>query len=154
VIRAARSEDSETIRAIVDAAYRPYIPRIGRPPGPMLDDFSARVAAGQVWVLENSPGHIAGILVLEDQADAMLLDNVAVLPALHGKGIGRALIGFAEAEARRRGHRAIRLYTHVKMTENFLLYGCLGFVETARVTEKGFERVYMEKILPSSAAKP
>ena len=47
-------------------------------------------------------------------------------------------IGLAEAAARRRGHPAIRLYTHVKMAENFLLSGRLGFVETARVTEKGF----------------
>ena len=151
MIRVARNEDAETIRDIVHAAYRPYIPRIGRPPGPMLDDYAHRVAAGQAWVLEDSPGRIAGILVLEEQSDALLLDNVAVLPDLHGKGIGRALIGFAEAEARRRGHLAIRLYTHVKMAENIRLYGRLGFVETAHVTEKGFERVYMEKILARSA---
>jgi ribosomal protein S18 acetylase RimI-like enzyme len=85
-------------------------------------------------------------VLLETEA-GLLLDNVAVRPELHGRGIGRALIGFAEAEARRRGHVAIRLYTHVLMTENIALYANLGFTETGRVTEKGFDRVYMEKDL-------
>jgi hypothetical protein len=34
------------------------------------------------------------------------------------------------------------------MTENIALYGRIGYVETARVTEKGFDRVYMTKHLP------
>jgi hypothetical protein len=33
------------------------------------------------------------------------------------------------------------------MTENIALYGRVGFRETARVSEKGFERVYMAKAL-------
>jgi hypothetical protein len=36
----------------VDQAYRHYIARIGRPPGPMLDDYPARVSEGVVWVVE------------------------------------------------------------------------------------------------------
>lgn len=31
------------------------------------------------------------------------------------------------------------------MTENLALYGRLGFCETGRVSEKGYERVYMAK---------
>ena len=54
----------------------------------------------------------------------------------------------AEAEARRRGHARLRLYTNVLMTENLALYGRLGFQETAGVSEKGYERVYMAKELP------
>ena len=49
--------------------------------------------------------------------------------------------------ASQRGFSVLRLYTHVLMTENIALYVRLGFVETARVTEKGFERVYTEKAL-------
>ncbi len=33
------------------------------------------------------------------------------------------------------------------MTENIALYGRLGFRGTGRVNEKGFERVYMAKVL-------
>jgi ribosomal protein S18 acetylase RimI-like enzyme len=58
---------------------------------------------------------------------------------------GRALVAFAEAEARRRGYAQLRLYTHVLMTENLALYRRLGFEESGRITEKGYERVYMAK---------
>jgi len=33
------------------------------------------------------------------------------------------------------------------MTENLALYAHLGFTETHRVTEDGFRRVYMRRIL-------
>ena len=88
------------------------------------------------------------ILVLEDaEGGALLLDNLAVAPNAQGKGHGRTLVAFAEAEARRRGHAEIRLYTHVLMAENLAIYGRLGFAETHRVTEKGYDRVYMMKRL-------
>jgi GNAT superfamily N-acetyltransferase len=146
VIRAAVDSDAATVRDIVDRSYRGYIPRIGKKPGPMLDDYAARIAAGQVWVLECADG-IVGILVQEDTADGLLLDNIAVAPNQQGKGHGQVLLDFAEAEAIHRGWREIRLYTHVLMTENIALYGRVGYVETARVTEKGFDRVYMTKRL-------
>ena len=41
------------MEAIVQAAYAPYVPRIGRKPGPMLDDYGARIRAKQVHVLES-----------------------------------------------------------------------------------------------------
>ena len=63
MIRPARPGEADTLRDVVHAAYRHYIPRIGKPPGPMLDDYAARIADGQAWVLEDA-GKIAGILVL------------------------------------------------------------------------------------------
>lgn len=144
MIRLARLDDLPAIRAIVDAAYSPYIPRIGRPPGPMGDDYAARVTAGQVWVAERD-GAVQGLLVLEDQGGALLLDNVAVAPEAQGQGVGRALMAFAEEEARRRGHARVDLYTNALMTENIALYGRLGFRETDRRHEAGFDRVFMSK---------
>jgi ribosomal protein S18 acetylase RimI-like enzyme len=146
VIRPAIAGEADAVHAVVDAAYRHYIARIGKPPGPMLDDYARRIADGQVWVLDDA-GTIAGILVLEPADDALLLDNIAVAPDRQGQGSGRSLIAFAEAEARRRGYAELRLYTHVMMTENIALYRRVGFVETHRVSEKGFDRVYMSKAL-------
>ena len=146
-IRSAQAGDADAVHQLVDAAYRHYVARLGKPPGPMLDDYALRVANGQVWVLEDG-GALTGVLVLEDaEGGALLLDNIAVAPTAQGKGYGRALMAFAEAEARRRRHAQIRLYTHVLMTENLALYGRLGFRETSRITEKGYERVYMAKQL-------
>lgn len=147
MIRPALANEAAAVRDVVHAAYAHYVARIGRPPGPMLDDYAQRIAASQVWVLEDA-SRIAGILVLEERADSFLLDNIAVRPDCQGSGYGRTLMAFAEAEARRRGWRAIVLYTHSLMIENQALYRRLGYVETGRVTEKGFDRVYMAKPLP------
>jgi GNAT superfamily N-acetyltransferase len=145
-LRPARSADANALRQLAVDAYTRYIARMGKPPGPMLDDYDRRIADGQAWVLEVD-GVIAGLLVLEEEGDTLLLDNVAVSPAAQGKGYGRKLMAFAEQEARRRGHAQLRLYTNVLMTENIALYERLGFRQTERVSEKGFERLYMLKTL-------
>jgi ribosomal protein S18 acetylase RimI-like enzyme len=145
-IRIAAAADAVSVQAIVDAAYRSYIPRIGKPPGPMLDDYAKRIADGQVWKLDCA-GDIVGILVLEETPDGLLLDNIAVAPDQQGMGHGRRLLEFAEAETTRRGWNEIHLYTNALMAENIALYRRIGYVETSRITEKGFDRVYMTKRL-------
>jgi hypothetical protein len=62
-IRAATTADFPAIANIVDQAYGHYIARIGRPPGPMLDDYLARVSEGVVWVVEEG-AVIAAMIVL------------------------------------------------------------------------------------------
>ena len=49
--------------------------------------------------------------------------------------------------ARRLGYRELRLYTHEKMTENIALYLRVGFAETGRAQEAGYDRVFMTKHL-------
>jgi ribosomal protein S18 acetylase RimI-like enzyme len=145
-IRAAIAGDIPVIGQIVERAYRHYIPRIGKPPGPMLDDYAARVSEGVLWVIEEGSA-IAGIIVLLPRPEYLLLDNIAVAPARQGSGLGRRLLAFAEAEAVRRGYREIRLYTHRTMTENQRLYAAIGYQETGRGAEAGYERVFMRKRL-------
>ncbi|HZS83763.1 MAG TPA: GNAT family N-acetyltransferase [Stellaceae bacterium] len=145
-IRPADEADRPDIEAIVREAYRGYIARMGKPPGPMLDDYAARIAARTAWVIEEDGG-VAGLIVLLEKPDHLLLDNVAIAPERQGSGLGRRLLAFAESEARRRGHREIRLYTHETMTENQRLYRALGYEETGRGTEAGFARVFMRKSL-------
>jgi ribosomal protein S18 acetylase RimI-like enzyme len=145
-IRAATADDVSAITQIVGQAYRHYIARIGKPPGPMLDHYAARVLEGAVWVIEEGPA-IVGISVLLPTTDYLLLDNVAVSPARQGLGLGRRLLAFAEAEAVRRGYCEIRLYTHQTMAENQRLYASIGYEETGRGTEAGYDRVFMRKQL-------
>lgn len=142
--RPARPGEAEAIRALVRAAYAKYVPRLGREPTPMTDDYAAKIARGEVWVLERD-GAALGILVLEDKPGALLLENIAIDPAAQGQGIGRRLIAFAEAEARRRGHGLLKLYTNEKMVENVAMYPRLGFTETHRGEQATHRRVYFEK---------
>jgi ribosomal protein S18 acetylase RimI-like enzyme len=145
-IRVAVPGDAARLAAIALAAYAKYVPRLGREPIPVRADYPAAIAAGQVVVIERD-GAIQGYLVAWAEPDAYFLDNIAVDPAHAGKGLGRALIEHAAAEARRRRLPALRLHTNVTMTENIAMYGHLGFVETHRGIENGFHRVHMRREL-------
>jgi GNAT superfamily N-acetyltransferase len=145
-MRAATVADAAAVAACVGAAYRHYIARIGRPPGPMLDDYAQVIRERQVHVAEHG-AEIVGVLVLSVRDEGFLLDNVAVAPTHKGKGVGRALLELAEAEARRQGFASIYLYTHEKMTENQALYAKIGYSEYDRRFEQGLARVYMRKVL-------
>ena len=152
VIRAATAADVPVVTQIVEQAYRHYIPRMGKPPGPMLDDYSARISEQAVWVIEEGTA-IAAILVLLPKPDHLLLDSIAVSPLRQGLGFGRRLLTFAETDALRRGYREIRLYTHETMTENQRLYAKIGYEETGRAAEAGYNRVFMHKRLNLGSVK-
>lgn len=146
-IRPADAADLAPIERIVRDAYTKYIERMDKPPGPMLDDYRRRIRDRTAWVLEQAGAVVVAVLVLLPEADHLLLDNIAVDPVQQGKGLGRALMDFAEAAARRRGYDEIRLYTHQTMTENIALYCRLGYEETSRGAQAGYERVFFRKRL-------
>jgi GNAT superfamily N-acetyltransferase len=145
-IRAATAADAARIVAICNAAYAKYVPRLGKPPGPMLADYPAEIAAGHTVVI-GAGTEIDGYMVGEPEADAWVIHILGVDPACQGRGLGRRLIEHAAAQGRWLGLPALRLYTNIVMTENIPLYTHLGFVETHRVFEDGFHRIYMRRDL-------
>ena len=142
--RSASEADAAEVTALVNAAYEHYIERIGFEPRPMTDDYAEVIKNYQVTVAE-SHQTIVGVIVLTITDEGFLIDNVAVDPAYRGKGLGKALLEFAEAEARRVGFDSIYLYTHEKMTENIALYTRIGYVECDRRSQGEFSLVYMRK---------
>jgi predicted N-acetyltransferase YhbS len=144
MIRPAVPADAEAVAAIAREAFEHYIPRIGAPPVPMLVDYAAAVAAAKVWVATDADA-VIGFVLLEDEPDSLLLDVLAVSPAVQGKGIGAALLAFAEDETRNRGYRKITLYTNAAMTENIAYYPRHGYVEVGRETVQDRHRVFFEK---------
>jgi len=145
-LRPAVASDAPAISACVNAAYAQWIPVIGRKPWPMLQDYATVIEAEQVVVAESN-GAIGGVLVLSTTPDGFLIENVAVLAELRGRGIGRALLIHAEHEARARGHSSLYLYTNEKMAENIAMYVRNGYVEYAREEGHGFRRVFLRKQL-------
>lgn len=134
---------------LVDAAYGPFVERIGRPPRPMTDDYEEVVRDKKVIVAE-SDGEIVALLVLEVTEEGFLVNNVAVDPSLQGSGVGRALLERAEDEARSAGFESIYLYTHEAATENLEMYARVGYVEYDRRPAGDAQIVYMRKRLPSA----
>lgn len=148
IIRPARHVDLPAIHHIITACYAPYIDVMGQKPGPMLDDYTAHIDAGHLWVATQSD-QVVALIVLIPQSATMLLDNIAVAPAAQGRGLFRHLMQFGEDQAQQQGFDTITLYTHAKMTRNLTLYPKLGYVQTHRETQNGFDRVFFRKDLES-----
>ncbi|MFV3314559.1 GNAT family N-acetyltransferase [Pseudomonas sp. NY15374] len=147
MIRPATPTDQPAIQACAEQAYARYIPLIGRKPAPMLADYARQIAEGQVHVAIDEQANLQGFIVFYPDDNCMLLENVAVLPSAAGRGIGKALINLCESRVRQLGLNAVQLYTNERMTDNLGLYPRLGYVEVARRSEDGFNRVYFEKKL-------
>ena len=146
LFRSATGADVPKVAALVDAAYGHYVKRLGVLPRPMTDDYAEVIANQRVTVAE-SHGTIVGVIVLTVEDEGFLIDNVAVDPSYRGQGLGRALLEFAEAEARRTDFDSIHLYTHEKMTENLAIYSKFGYIEYDRRSQGDFSLVYMRKHL-------
>lgn len=146
-IRRAVPEDERRIREIADSSYSLYLDRMDRKPFPMLDDYTAHIANGTIFVLEENCVICGYVVFLAGEANTLLLDNIAVDTSFQKRGYGRALVRFAEEEGRRRKLDAITLYTNEAMAENLKWYPKLGFQETGRRLDKGYKRVFFRKDL-------
>jgi ribosomal protein S18 acetylase RimI-like enzyme len=149
-IRPARLDEIDVLHGIVQRAYEMYVSRIGRRPAPMDDDYTALVKSGHVNVAVVCDEPV-GLIVEVPQADHLIVENVAVDPAQQGRGIGRALLAHADRAAAQSGLGELRLYTNAAMTENLALYPRLGYRETHRRHEGGFDRVFFSKPTPPEA---
>ncbi|TFB04049.1 hypothetical protein CCMA1212_003975 [Trichoderma ghanense] len=157
-IRRAKQDDVPRVQAIINASYSKYINRIGKPPAPMLADYAKLLETRDVFILEAASEDEGGgepavkmvgsiMLGVTAEGDAVTVNNLVVEPAAQGRGYGRVLMDFAEEFARGKSLSSVFLFTNVKMHENIGLYLKLGYVETGRRTEDGYERVYFRKQL-------
>lgn len=147
-LRRAAPKDVPAIQLIVIAAYTKYIERIGKPPAPMTTDYEEVLRTHDVFVLEDHDTEaIVGSIVLGIDSDSIKINNLVVDTAAQGRGYGRVLMNYAEDFAQAQERPALTLFTNIKMYENLGLYAKMGFLETDRRTEDGYERVYFRKDL-------
>ena len=145
-IRAATAQDAEGLRACMLAAYRGYVDELDGLRLPPLDiDYAAEIRDYPTWVATEEGRVVGGLTMQYEQAHASIA-NVAVDPACQGRGLGKALMEFAEARAQEQGVTELRLATHVRLEGNLALYRHLGWSEYARDEA----RAYMKKMLARS----
>lgn len=145
-IRKAVMSDHDLVKTCARRAYGIYVDRIGREPAPMVADFEAAIKAGHLHVLAGDD-FVKGFVVFYPRDDHIQIENVAVTPEFQGKGIGRRLVAYVEHYARDTGIGAVELYTNQKMTENLTFYPRIGYEETGRRVQDGFQRVFFRKEL-------
>jgi len=146
LFRRATFVDMAHVWRIVYHAYSEYIPVLGRTPPTFHEDFDSHVANGNLWMLEQPDG-IHAMIVLTPCDDHLLIQALCVDPQHQGRGLGRAMLAFAEREARARGLEELRLYTNSKMARNMRIYRRWGFKEYRREAYAWGKRVHMRKLL-------
>lgn len=143
--RPATSADAPAVTALVTAAYERYVPLLGRQPTPMLTDHAAAIRDHAVWVIDGAPGAPVAVIDCIVRADHLWVDNLAVHPDAQGRGLGRALLRFAEDEAARLGLPEVRLLTNERYTSNIAMYTRYGYRETHREPYLGTDLVHFRK---------
>ncbi|MBC6445285.1 MAG: GNAT family N-acetyltransferase [Alphaproteobacteria bacterium GM202ARS2] len=127
--RLAQLDDARLVSEISKRAYIPaYAAIIGAAPKPAHEDYSARIMAGCVWIVDvrHEP---AGVLVVEKELDFLMIYSVAVDPSYQGQGLGAKLLRHAEGIATLEGVGELRLYTNSRMEKNLSIYRKAGFTE-------------------------
>ena len=97
-------------------------------------------AAQEIAFAAVEKGQLVGCIFLKPEEATLYIGKLAVHPAAQGKGIGRLLLGRAEAMARELGLACLRLETRVELTENHRLFAAWGFAKTAENRHAGYDR--------------
>ncbi len=146
-MRRATPADAPIVRDLTRAAYAKWIPLIGREPKPMTVNYERAVVEHVIDIYEVNGLPVALIGVIP-QASHLLIENIAVLPNHHGKGLGNFLLNHAETIARSRHFKELRLYTNAAFISNIEFYARRGFQEFHREPfPAGGITVHMKKMI-------
>jgi GNAT superfamily N-acetyltransferase len=139
-IVACGAERAEDVHRLTQVAFAPY-GRLVPPSGALAESREqvvAALAAGGGAVAERD-GVAVGCLrwSLRDDGD-LYVGRVAVDPGRQWSGIGRSLMAWAEAEARRRGCPGLTVGVRVALPDNLAWFRRLGFGVTGEHSHDGF----------------
>lgn len=100
---------------------------------------TARLATKKPWAID--------LTYFTPVPTALYLHDMAVEPSRQGKGIGRALVGEAKAQACVWPSQAVRLDAYDAAHGAGGFYARCGFIEVGRVTYRNTPLVYFELLL-------
>lgn len=90
-----------------------------------LDDVTAWVADRHVWTVRVG-GRLVAAVRAHAVGDRWEIGRLMVAPDLRGSGLGRSLLGYAEAAAPE-GTRSIDLFTGARSERNLRMYQAAGY---------------------------
>jgi predicted N-acetyltransferase YhbS len=154
-VRALSPEDADDAAALIRAAFAAQPAPTDPPPSALrdtADSVRARLVAGGGFGAEaRGGGGLVGVVLWASEDGGLYLGRLAVSPAWRRRGVARALVGAAKAEARARRLPRLLLGARLVLAENRRLFAGLGFRETALEAHPGYDAptsVRMEKTLP------
>ena len=135
-------ERADEVHRLTQAAFAGYA-ALDPPSGAIRESaelVAAQLAAGGGAILELD-GRPAGCLRWRlDPDGALRVGRVAVEPELRRRGLGRALMAWAEEEARRRDCPAVALGVRIALPGNLAFYRRLGYEVVGERRHDGYER--------------
>jgi len=145
-LRRATFDDLAALVALQRAAYAPNRVILGVEPLPLIADYEDILARYETWVVDGEQG-LDGALILEAQADHLLIWSISTAPTAQQRGLGGRLLAHAEARAAALGKRTLKLYTGEKLTGNIAWYQRHGYVIEGIEARTGRNVVHMAKNL-------
>ncbi|GAA2327727.1 GNAT family N-acetyltransferase [Streptomyces kunmingensis] len=131
IVRTATAAELPRLQAIevaAGAAFRALgMDAVADDEPPALEELERFRRAGHAWVAEGDEGTVIAYLVGLVVDDAFHIEQVTVDPDAARRGIGRALIAYAERFARDRGLTGLTLTTFTDVPWNAPYYERLGF---------------------------
>jgi len=140
VLRALRAPDAAAAAALIREAFS-KLSSVVDPPPSALRETEATVAAGIAdggGACADAAGLLVGVVLWAEKAGGLYIGRLSVSPRWRGRGIARALVAAAEAEARRRRLPRLHLSTRLALTDNRRLFASCGFRETERHAHPGY----------------
>lgn len=141
-VRSASPADAATMAELINAAFAQYRGTLVPPSGALREtaDSVAALLAGGGGAMAALDGAPAGAVLFRPNGEDLYLGRLSTLPQLRGRGVGEALVGFVEAEARRRGCPAVVLSVRLQLPANRRFFQRLGFVKVSESAHEGFDR--------------
>ncbi|MFK4791638.1 GNAT family N-acetyltransferase [Microbacterium sp. ZW T5_56] len=128
LIRRAFTPDADDLTRIEEAADALLVELLAPPSWPEVEPGDVRLALpgfALIAEIDGEPVGFAHVMEIDDHAH---LEQLSVLPAHAGAGIGRALLTAAIDDARARGHALMTLRTFAEVPFNAPFYASAGFV--------------------------
>ena len=135
VTRCVEERRHGDILALVHAAFAGLSPPSGAL-NETINDVAGRFAAGPVLMAE-AGGDLVGSVYCAVKDGGLYLTRMAVRPDWQKRGVGRALLAAAEAEARSRALRKLTLRVRVSLPANRAFFERAGFIVTGRGQDPG-----------------
>jgi GNAT superfamily N-acetyltransferase len=134
--------DWDALHRLLTGAFAALEGRIDPPSSlaRMTADDLREKAGDAHLVLARAGGDIVGCAFGGIEGDALYLSKLAVAPEWQRRGILRRMIGLLEAEAHRRGLRALTLQTRVELAGNHATFRALGFEKSGETAHPGYHR--------------